>query len=116
MLAAREVTAPAVASSKPSAVLATFPHDVTSFTEGMLYDHGVFYESTGLYGESKLRKVDLITGARPRTGEARGRRTSARGLALLAGRTSSISSPTENSRCFVYDAATLEKKTRTHVR
>jgi len=45
----------------------TFPHDTTCFTEGLLYQDGVIYESSGgtvaeNIGRSNLRKVDLTTG------------------------------------------------------
>ena len=40
----------------------TFPHDRKAFTQGLVYRDGVFYESTGLYGESSLRKVAIETG------------------------------------------------------
>lgn len=49
-----EVTSPTV--------LATYPHDPEAFTQGLLYAHGKLYESTGLYGHSTLREVDLETG------------------------------------------------------
>ena len=39
-----------------------FPHDPAAFTQGLLYHNGVFFESTGLYGRSSLRKVDPETG------------------------------------------------------
>jgi len=39
-----------------------YPHDENSFTEGLAFDNGVLYESTGLDGNSTLRKVDLETG------------------------------------------------------
>jgi glutamine cyclotransferase len=39
-----------------------FPHDTGSYTEGLLYEDGYLYESTGLNGHSQLRKVDLATG------------------------------------------------------
>ena len=39
-----------------------YPHDVTSFTQGLFFDEGQLYESTGLYGMSTFRKVDLATG------------------------------------------------------
>ncbi|KAG5007059.1 hypothetical protein JHK82_024986 [Glycine max] len=44
-------------------VLNAFPHDPQAFTEGLLY-HGndTLFESTGLYGESSVRKVALRTG------------------------------------------------------
>lgn len=43
-------------------VVKVFPHDTTAYTEGLLYQDGYLYESTGLNGESDLRKVDLNTG------------------------------------------------------
>jgi glutamine cyclotransferase len=39
-----------------------FPHDTGSYTEGLLYQDGFLYESTGEPGHSELRKVDLETG------------------------------------------------------
>jgi glutamine cyclotransferase len=43
-------------------VLAIHPHDSDAFTEGLFYEDGFLYESTGLYGHSTLRKVDLESG------------------------------------------------------
>lgn len=43
-------------------VVAEYPHDVTSYTQGLFFSDGQLYESTGQYGSSTLRKVDLITG------------------------------------------------------
>jgi glutamine cyclotransferase len=44
-------------------VIATFPHDTTSFTQGLVFaSDGQLYESTGLQGESTLRRVDISTG------------------------------------------------------
>jgi glutaminyl-peptide cyclotransferase len=65
--------APAPASSiaaqrKPAPVqsykvIATFPHDISSFTQGLVFaSDGQLYESTGLEGESTLRRVDIKTG------------------------------------------------------
>jgi len=42
--------------------LRVFPHDPRAFTQGLLFHDGYLYESTGLLGESTLRKVDLETG------------------------------------------------------
>jgi len=44
-------------------VLAQYPHDPQSFTQGLLYADGILYESAGLYGQSTLRKLELETGA-----------------------------------------------------
>lgn len=43
-------------------VLETFPHDATAFTQGLEFHDGMLIESTGLYGESDLRRVDALTG------------------------------------------------------
>lgn len=43
-------------------VLAEYPHDPTAFTQGLVWDGGLMYESTGLYGRSSLRRVDPMTG------------------------------------------------------
>lgn len=43
-------------------VLQTYPHDPQAFTQGLIYVGGYLYESTGLNGQSTLRKVDLKTG------------------------------------------------------
>lgn len=43
-------------------VVHTFPHDPNAFTQGLLYLDGTMYESTGEFGHSSLRAVDLQTG------------------------------------------------------
>ncbi len=43
-------------------VISAYPHDTEAFTEGLVYYNGFLYESTGLYGSSSLRRVDLGTG------------------------------------------------------
>ena len=43
-------------------VLNEFPHDVTSYTQGLFFYGGQLYESTGLNGKSTFRKVDIPTG------------------------------------------------------
>jgi glutamine cyclotransferase len=56
------------AQRKPAPVqsyklIATFPHDTSSFTQGMVFaGDGKMYESTGLEGESTLRLVDIASG------------------------------------------------------
>ncbi len=43
-------------------VLRTYPHDPRAFTQGLEYYGGYLYESTGIAGQSTLRKVALETG------------------------------------------------------
>lgn len=43
-------------------VVNVYPHDPTAYTQGLVYRDGFLFESTGLNGESSLRKVRLDTG------------------------------------------------------
>jgi glutamine cyclotransferase len=43
-------------------IVSIYPHDRDVFTEGLVFENGVIYEGTGVYGRSSLRKVDLETG------------------------------------------------------
>jgi len=43
-------------------VVNTYPHDPAAFTQGLVFDQGDLFEGTGLWGESTLRRVDLLTG------------------------------------------------------
>ena len=43
-------------------IVASFPHDNTSFTQGLVVIDNIFYESTGLFGQSSIRKVSKKTG------------------------------------------------------
>jgi glutamine cyclotransferase len=43
-------------------VVNDYPHDPNAFLQGLLWHEGFLYESTGLYGQSTLRRVDLPTG------------------------------------------------------
>lgn len=43
-------------------VVRMLPHDPSAFTQGLAIDKGILYESTGLYGQSSLRQIDLQTG------------------------------------------------------
>lgn len=40
----------------------SFPHDAGAFCQGLLFSDGRLFESTGLYGESSLREVELESG------------------------------------------------------
>lgn len=43
-------------------IIKSYAHDPQAFTQGLLYDGGFLYESTGREGFSSLRKVELETG------------------------------------------------------
>lgn len=65
--AAAACAAPSPAAQAPTPVygyriVASFPHDPTAFTQGLLYRDGRLYEGTGLEGRSSIREVRLETG------------------------------------------------------
>ena len=95
-------------------VIATFPHDTTSFTQGLVFaSDGQLYESTGLQGESTLRRVDIATGQtlqridvpravfrrRPRDGR---RRAAAADLAAQDSASSTTATTFKQKRTFPY--------------
>jgi hypothetical protein len=43
-------------------VINAYPHDPGAFTQGLVYENGIFYEGTGQVGSSNLRKVEPKTG------------------------------------------------------
>ncbi len=43
-------------------IVQTFPHDATSFTQGLFWEDGHLYEATGQYGQSRIARLDLQTG------------------------------------------------------
>lgn len=62
MLPVFTVIAVAVTPEYGYRVVRTYPHDPAAFTEGLEFRGGFLYESSGQYGTSTLRKVDLATG------------------------------------------------------
>jgi glutaminyl-peptide cyclotransferase len=56
------ITLPAAPPDYGYRVVHTYPHDRTSYTQGLEYRGGFLYEGTGLEGRSVLRKVKLETG------------------------------------------------------
>jgi glutamine cyclotransferase len=58
------VAAPAAAQSAAMRVetVASYPHDPRAFTQGLVWQDGALYESTGLVGRSSLRQVELTSG------------------------------------------------------
>jgi glutamine cyclotransferase len=44
-------------------IVNVYRHDPHAFTQGLVFEEGVFYEGTGLWGESSLRRVEPENGA-----------------------------------------------------
>ena len=43
-------------------IIENYSHDSSAFTQGLIWHEGSLYESTGLYGNSSIREVNLSTG------------------------------------------------------
>ncbi|MCB9544163.1 MAG: glutaminyl-peptide cyclotransferase [Myxococcales bacterium] len=85
-------------------ILARYPHDPAAFTQGLVYDGGLLYESTGLRGESTVRIVRLETGAVLRRHDLAARYFG-EGLARVDDRLVQLT--WQSGEGFVYDRATL---------
>jgi glutamine cyclotransferase len=88
-------------------VINTFPHDNTSFTQGLEFNNGVLYESTGQRGESKIRKIDYKTG-NVITETAIPDAFFGEGITVLNNTVYHLT--WQGQKGFTYDATTLEKK------
>jgi len=86
-------------------VVNSYPHDPTSFTQGLVWQNGGFYESTGLYGQSKLRRLEFPSGKVLKEVSV-ARDLFAEGLALVDNRL--IQLTWTSHRGFVYDRDTLK--------
>jgi len=82
-------------------IVNAFPHDRGAFTQGLIYRDGAFLESTGLNGESSLRKTDLKTGAVVKEVKL-SEQYFAEGLALWDGKLFQLT--WREQKAFVYDA------------
>jgi len=86
-------------------VVNVYPHDPEAFTQGLVFDAGQLYESTGLWGRSSLRRVALETGAVLKQHNLDAQYFG-EGLALFRGRLFQLT--WQNGVGFVYDATTFE--------
>src|SRR5690606_25149566 len=97
-------TAPKILSYE---IVNSYPHDITSYTQGLEFYNGTLYESTGQYGESKLRTLDYkagtVTKNVPLAKEYFGE-----GLTVLNNNVYLLT--WLEGTGFVYDAKTLERK------
>lgn len=86
------------------AIVNTFPHDPNAFTQGLVFADSILYESTGLYGESTLRKVNIQSGQVLQS-VALGNQYFAEGLALRNNRLVQLTWMEHSA--FTYNPATL---------
>jgi glutaminyl-peptide cyclotransferase len=92
-------------------VTARFPHDATAYTQGLIWADSVLFESTGLYGYSEVRRVDLASG-RVMSSRKLGEDRFGEGLALLKGVLYQLT--WKEGVAYTYDAATLAPRDSFH--
>jgi len=85
-------------------VVATYPHDPDAFLQGLVWHDNGFYESTGLYGQSTLRRVEFPSGSVTRQVSLT-RQYFGEGLAMVGDRLVQLTWTTR--RGFVYDRSTF---------
>jgi glutamine cyclotransferase len=88
----------------PYEVLGGYPHDRGAYLQGLVWHDGGFYESTGLNGESSLRRVAFPSGDVLQKTEL-SREYFAEGLALVGDRLIQLTWRTQKG--FVYDRETF---------
>ena len=86
-------------------VVNEYPHDANAYTQGLFFHDGTFYESTGQWGGSSMRIVELETGKVKRKLDF-GRKYFGEGSVILGDNLYYLT--WTNKVVFVYDAKTLE--------
>ncbi|MDR1226593.1 MAG: glutaminyl-peptide cyclotransferase [Prevotellaceae bacterium] len=88
-------------------VVAEYPHNERSYTQGLQYVNGFMYEGTGGYGESSLQKVDIQTGKVLQI-KSLDKMHFGEGICLLHDLIYQLT--WREQRCLVYDAKTFDQK------
>jgi glutamine cyclotransferase len=88
-------------------VVAEYPHDTDSYTQGLFFHNGKMYETTGLNGKSTLRLVDMQSG-KPLKKLDFDRKYFLEGSVVLGENLYILT--WENRVAFIYDADTMEYK------
>jgi glutamine cyclotransferase len=92
-------------------IVQTFPHDTTSYTQGLFFHQGKLCESTGMHGESTFRQdIDLASGIAKKK-LSFDKRYFVEGSVVLGDELFILT--WNEKRAFVYDAQTLNFK-RSH--
>jgi glutamine cyclotransferase len=90
-------------------IVNTFPHDPQAFTQGLEFHDGYLYESTGQYGKSSLRRVELRTGRIVQIHRLPSEYFG-EGITILGDKIYQLT--WQNGVCFVYDRRTFRQITQ----
>jgi glutaminyl-peptide cyclotransferase len=88
-------------------VVATYPHDAKAYTQGLAFHDGMLYESTGQYGESSLRRVELKKGKVKKKIEVPGQYF-AEGMTILGGKIYQLT--WQQNKGFIYDLKDFKRE------
>ena len=83
-----------------------YPHDPVAFTQGLIFRDGMLWESTGLNGESSLRKVELETGRVLKKIDVP-QQFFAEGMTVFRGRVYQLT--WQSQKGFIYDPETFQQ-------
>jgi glutamine cyclotransferase len=83
-----------------------YPHDPAAFTQGLIFRDGILWESTGLNGESSLRKVELETGRVIKKVDVAAQ-FFAEGMTVFRGRVYQLT--WQSQKGFIYDPETFQQ-------
>ena len=87
-------------------VVNTYPHEITAFTQGLIYRDGELWEGTGKNGLSRLARIDLESGERKQTVQLADRHFG-EGIEMIGDRIYQLT--WRAHMVFVYDRANLEQ-------
>lgn len=93
-------------------VINTWPHDPSAYTQGLEIHEGILYESTGQYGASSLRQVELQTGKVLRRLNVPSQYF-AEGLTVFQGKLYQLT--WQSHKCFFYDPASFQLLGEFHI-
>ncbi|MGB9912136.1 MAG: glutaminyl-peptide cyclotransferase [Candidatus Kapaibacteriota bacterium] len=88
-------------------VIRTIPHDTLAFTQGLLFHNGYLYESTGQYGHSSLRRINVFNGKVEKIVDIEPEYF-CEGIALFNNKIYMLT--WQNNVCFVYNIITFKKE------
>ncbi|MBD0373679.1 MAG: glutaminyl-peptide cyclotransferase [Pyrinomonadaceae bacterium] len=86
-------------------IVESYPHDPKAYTQGLVFYDGMLFESTGQYGESSLRKVELKKGKVKKKRDVPGQYF-AEGMTILNGKIYQLT--WQQNKGFIYDLKDLD--------
>lgn len=92
-------------------IVNVYPHDTSSYTQGLQWHNGFLYEGTGLEGQSHLMKVNLKDGQAVQKISI-DKTLFGEGITIINNKIYQLT--WQNNKVFVYDLATFEKLKEFH--